>query len=122
MPIKCKYFTWIGHDLDIGLEGILSKCADDTKLEGHVDSLEDREDLQRDLDKSEDWAITNHMKFKKGKCRTVLLGWGNPGCSHRLWNEMLESSAMEKVLGGPGQWQVEYESAVPWQPGGPTLS
>ncbi|KAJ7415951.1 hypothetical protein WISP_75089 [Willisornis vidua] len=47
------------NDLDAGLEGILSKFADDTKLGGAVASLKGKEDLQRDLDKSEAWTITN---------------------------------------------------------------
>ncbi|KAJ7425560.1 rna-directed dna polymerase from mobile element jockey-like [Pitangus sulphuratus] len=86
-------------DLDTGLEGTLSKFADDTKLEGAVDSLEGREVLQRDLDKLEDWAITNQMKFNMGKCRILHLEWGYLGCAHRLGNDMLESSAMERDLG-----------------------
>ncbi|KAJ7404740.1 hypothetical protein WISP_143620 [Willisornis vidua] len=80
------------------LEGILSKFADDTKLGGGVDSLKGREALQRDLDKSEDWAITNHIKFNKGKFSILHLGWGNPRCMNRLGNERLENSAMERDL------------------------
>ncbi|KAJ7416897.1 hypothetical protein BTVI_34328 [Pitangus sulphuratus] len=55
------------NDLDTGLEGILSKFADDTKLRGAVDSLKGRETLQRDLNKLEDWMITSHAKFNKEK-------------------------------------------------------
>ncbi|KAJ7395962.1 hypothetical protein BTVI_149717 [Pitangus sulphuratus] len=86
------------NDLDAGLEGILSKSADDTKLAGAVDCLRGREALQGDLDKLEDWAITNNVKFKKGKCWILHVGWGNPGYTYRLGNEMLESSAAKRDL------------------------
>ncbi|KAJ7407307.1 rna-directed dna polymerase from mobile element jockey-like [Pitangus sulphuratus] len=86
------------NDLEKGLEGILSKFADNTKLREATDSLEGREALQRDLIKLEDWAITNPMKFNRGKCQIRHLGWGNPGCTYRLGNEMLENSAMERDL------------------------
>ncbi|KAJ7398446.1 rna-directed dna polymerase from mobile element jockey-like [Pitangus sulphuratus] len=86
------------NDLDAGLEAILSKFVDDTKLGGAVDSLEGREALQRDLSKSGNGAITNHMKFNKGKCWILHLGWGNPGCTYRLENEMLEISNVERDL------------------------
>ncbi|TRZ26209.1 hypothetical protein HGM15179_000821 [Zosterops borbonicus] len=62
------------NDLDAGLEGILSKFADDTKWGEAVDSLKGREALKRDLNKSEDLAITNHMKFNKGKSQILHLG------------------------------------------------
>ncbi|KAJ7424807.1 solute carrier family 24 member 2 [Willisornis vidua] len=53
------------NDLDAGLEGILSKFTGDTKLGEAVDSPKGREALQGDLEKSEDWAITNHMKTSR---------------------------------------------------------
>ncbi|KAJ7403704.1 rna-directed dna polymerase from mobile element jockey-like [Willisornis vidua] len=96
MLIKCKYFTLIGHDLDTGLERILSKLADDTKLGGAVEFLRVREALQQDPDKLEIWAITSHRKLDS---QILHMGWSNPGCSYRLGTEILESSAMERDLG-----------------------
>ncbi|KAJ7409194.1 rna-directed dna polymerase from mobile element jockey-like [Willisornis vidua] len=70
-----RLFNIFINDLDAELEGILSKFADDTKLGGAVDLLEGRDALQRDLDKLQDWTITNHMKLNKGKYQIVHLGW-----------------------------------------------
>ncbi|GAB0207026.1 mitochondrial enolase superfamily member 1 [Grus japonensis] len=82
-----------------GLEGVVSKFADDTKLGGAVDSVKGGEALQRDLDRLENWAITNRMRFNKGKCRILHLGRGNPGYTYRLGDETLETSHAERDLG-----------------------
>ncbi|GAB0179949.1 mitochondrial enolase superfamily member 1 [Grus japonensis] len=87
------------NDLDVGLEDVVSKFADDTKLGGAIDSVEGGEALQRDLDRLENWAITNRMRFNKGKCRILHLGRGNPGYTYRLGDEMLETSHAERDLG-----------------------
>jgi len=55
-------FSVFINDLDAGLEGTLSQFADDVKLTGAVDSFEVREALQRDADKLEGWAVTNHVR------------------------------------------------------------
>uniref|UniRef100_A0A493TR34 Reverse transcriptase domain-containing protein n=1 Tax=Anas platyrhynchos platyrhynchos TaxID=8840 RepID=A0A493TR34_ANAPP len=87
------------NDLVVGLEGVLSKFADNTKLGGHVDFAEGGKALQRNLDRLESWVITNHMKFNKSKCQVLHLGQGNPGYTYRLGNKMLESSPTERDLG-----------------------
>lgn len=60
------------------------------------------------------------MKMYKGKCQTVHLGQDHPRCVYSLGNEGLESSAMERALGA--LVDAKSESAVPWQPGGTSLS
>ena len=55
---------------------------EDTKLGGAVASTEGGEDLQRDVDKLENWACSNHMKYNKNKGLISHLGRVNPGHTH----------------------------------------
>jgi len=49
------------------IESTLFKFADDTKLSAEVDTLEERDVIQRDLNRLERWACVNLLKFNKAK-------------------------------------------------------
>lgn len=62
------------NDLVVGHKVLLRSFEVNTDLEGAVDTPEGRDVLQRNLDKTEGWAITNCMKFNKSKCQILRLG------------------------------------------------
>jgi len=49
-----------------------------------------REALQQGLYRQGSWAVTNYMKYNK--CWILHLGWDNPGYTHKVGDERLESS------------------------------
>lgn len=57
--------------------------AEDTKLRGEVDASEGRSVLQRDLDRLEECASNNSMKFNKDKHKALCLGRQNHRAQYR---------------------------------------
>ncbi|GAB0203189.1 hypothetical protein GRJ2_002784500 [Grus japonensis] len=90
---------WSMRDLDDGIKCTIMKFADDTKLSGEMDTSEGKATLQEDLDRLEEWANKNLMKFNKDKCKVLHLEKHNPGVQHRLGSTWLESSSVERNLG-----------------------
>ena len=88
-------FNIFVSNMGSGIECTFSKFANDTNLCGVVDTLEERDAIQRDLDRLERWACANLMK---AKCKVLHMGWGDLKHIYRLGREWIESSPEEKDL------------------------
>ena len=79
-----------------------------------MESLDGREARQRNLDRLEGWAITNHMKFNTIKYWILHLRRGSSGYLYKLGDERLKSSHTERDLGVwvSGEFNVSQQCAL----------
>lgn len=97
--------------------------ANDAKLGAAVNSLEGRDALQRDPDKSEGLAVTKCLRFNKDKCWIFHLGWGNPDglCTlgNRGWKQCCRKRPGDPVSGKLSHhWALAARRASCVCPGG----
>jgi len=95
--LVCHYI--FADKMDSENECTFSKLADHTRLSGVVDTLEGGNAIQRDLDRLENWAPANLMKFNKANCKVLHMGWSNPNHKYRLGGAVMESSPEGKDSG-----------------------
>ncbi len=86
-------------DLEKGILSKLSKFADDTKLAGVVDSLEQSQELQRDLTSLVDWAQTWDMQFNVDKCKVMHIGTKNSKAGYAMDGKTLQVVTQDRDLG-----------------------
>ncbi|PKU45074.1 rna-directed dna polymerase from mobile element jockey-like [Limosa lapponica baueri] len=96
---EASLFNIFIRDLDDGIKYTLMKFADDSKLSGKVDTSEERATLQEDLDRLEERANKNLMKFNKEKFKVFYQGKHNLVVQHRLRSTQLGSNSVERDLG-----------------------
>ena len=87
------------NDLDVGIISWLLKFADDTKLLYRAGSIEERNQLQADLDRLAEWSRMWQMKFNIGKCKVLHLGSNNINSKYYMDTHELEAVNEERDLG-----------------------
>ena len=92
-------FNIFFNDLDEGIESMLIKFADDTKLAGVANSPEDRIIIQNDRDRLQSSAKTNKMNFNSEKCKVLQLSRKNELHIYRMEGTWLDNSTCERDLG-----------------------
>lgn len=80
-PIEFNVFV---NDLGVGSECSLIKFIDKSKLRGVADRPDWCAAIQRYLDRLENQADRNHVKFKDGKWKALHLGRNKPVHQHML--------------------------------------
>ena len=77
----------------------IKKFADDTKGFKQISGPEDKEKLQRALNKLEEWAEKWGMEFNIPKCKIMHVGPHNPGYVYTMSGQQLVEVDEEKDIG-----------------------
>src|SRR6267154_5992709 len=64
-------FTIFINDIDSKVTNDLLKFADDLKMWGRADTIQDRMHLQKDLDMMGEWSSVNQMPFNVSMCKVM---------------------------------------------------
>ena len=96
--VLCPIFFYIFvTDTDSGVECTLPTFVDDTKLCDVVSTPKRQDAMQGDLDRLENWAQKDLMRFNKLKCKILHLGQSNPHYQYKLEDERIEQDRKSVV-------------------------
>ena len=86
-------------DIDEIINAFIRKFADDTKLTRIVESNEDAEAMQKDIDAICEWAKTWAMEFNAAKCKVMHVGRCNKKYEYKMEGEKIAVTEEERDLG-----------------------
>jgi len=87
------------NDLENGVMSWILKFADDTKIFGKANSIEDKNLLQKDLDRLIEWSLEWLMMFNTKKCKVMHIGSRNNQYTYTMNQQKLEVVNTERDLG-----------------------
>ena len=87
------------NDIDVGLNNLISKFADDTKIGNSIITDHDRMSLQEDLRKIVEWSQRWEMPFNVNKCQILQVGTKNLKFDYEMNGVKLKSAQCVKDLG-----------------------
>ena len=73
--------------------------ADDTKIASKVDTVEDEEIVNDDLEALQNWSITSNMTFNMDKCSVMHCRRLNRNVDYKLYGQKIYVTQSEKDLG-----------------------
>ena len=72
-----------------GIKSKINIFADDTKMASKVDTVEDEEIVNDDLEALQNWLITNGMKFDVEKCSVMHCRRLNKKIDYKFYEQKL---------------------------------
>ena len=94
-----RLFTIYVSDLPSQLTSHCLLYADDLKIWREVQSAQDPEELQLDLDRLQDWAARNNLPVNPKKCCTMHIGGQGPPREYHIHGVTLNVASSVKDLG-----------------------
>ena len=99
------------NDLPDVVNSIVKLFADDTKIYANVNTIENQERLQEDINNLMEWSDSWQLKFNKSKCKHLHLG-RNTDTTYKIEGENIEKITEEKDLGVTIDSQLKFQKHI----------
>ncbi len=87
------------NDIDVGLNNLISKFTDNTKIGNSIITDHDRMSLQEDMRKISEWFHKWEMPFNVNKCHVLQVGTRKQKFDYEMNGSKIESVQFAKDLG-----------------------
>lgn len=101
-------FTIFINDMPDVVKSFMKLFADDAKLFRAIESMEDIEMIQDDINKLSDWSFKWQLPLNIIKCKAIHYGKKNPNSSYSMNNSALNTDTTEKDVGVTFDESLEF--------------